>query len=546
MTKAKLEGEIKQLEKELKDPGLPDDIRDVLEGALDTAKDMLKNGRYDGGSNPPSKQEKAAVEKSVKKIAKKAGLSPAKKTSKKELSPLENCKEILAKYKREKETGKKRIAERKKAGKPAELTVKETLKKTAKIIENKVEKTEEDGKKFNTDAAVSGIRDILESVFSNTEKGERNTFLKELMQMMKEIGKKYGYKVDKYALGGTTGDGSGRFRYIIDLNERGSFRAHVEDKEGNDVFTILAGNELGEDETSIFDEGYMKNINDVGGLEDYLKQLNIMGQDDKLVGQYWEGDIDTPGAGEEKPVGKNMRIFSYRTSNFDVCPEAEEMFNDFMEHAGSDAIRSYIMAVARELDAFLGIVKKGRESESVDGQIIVNATGHVMKAMYMLFPAITKMIGFDGDPSKYYPRFVGPYMAELAGFDYRKANGGRIKSAINRDRTYESDQEHELNYKRKTSPKHPRYNKAKGGEVKFNDKVKAITKNLTGKKVPKKYQKEAGKVYNATEAKAAAQRIAGSMEQKKGKPTKKLFGGLINVESIDNLSAHSGDAWFYN
>lgn len=72
------------------------------------------------------------------------------------------------------------------------------------------------------------------------------------------------------------------FTYQIDLNERGSFRASVSSPDGKTVFTIRAGNELGEDETSIFEDGYMKHIHDMKGLKEYLVQMGIMSEEDKL------------------------------------------------------------------------------------------------------------------------------------------------------------------------------------------------------------------------------------------------------------------------
>ena len=67
---------------------------------------------------------------------------------------------------------------------------------------------------------------------------------------------------------------------MIDLDERGSFLAHVENKNGKAVFNIKAGNELKEDESSIFEDGWMKHKEDIDGLEKYLKQLRIIRQDD--------------------------------------------------------------------------------------------------------------------------------------------------------------------------------------------------------------------------------------------------------------------------
>lgn len=55
---------------------------------------------------------------------------------------------------------------------------------------------------------------------------------------------------------------------------------------------------------------------------------------------------------------------------------------------------------------------------------------------------------------------------------------------------------------------------AKGGMATFDDKVKAISSSLEGKKVKKKYQKSYGKRYDKKEAKEAATKIAGAMRAK--------------------------------
>ena len=74
-----------------------------------------------------------------------------------------------------------------------------------------------------------------------------------------------------------------KYRYWIDLDERGSFRAHVEEYDtGVVVFNILAGNELEEDESSVFEDGYMKHPRDVSGLKEHLVDLLIMQKSDTL------------------------------------------------------------------------------------------------------------------------------------------------------------------------------------------------------------------------------------------------------------------------
>jgi hypothetical protein len=53
---------------------------------------------------------------------------------------------------------------------------------------------------------------------------------------------------------------------------------------------------------------------------------------------------------------------------------------------------------------------------------------------------------------------------------------------------------------------------AKGGAT-FDDKVRAIKRNLVGKNVPKDYQGEYGKKYDKDEAEESAIRIAGAMRK---------------------------------
>ena len=66
------------------------------------------------------------------------------------------------------------------------------------------------------------------------------------------------------------------YTYHINLNERGSFFADVRNSSGKTVFEIKAGDELGEGESSIFEDGFMKNIHDMDGLKQYLIQMGIM------------------------------------------------------------------------------------------------------------------------------------------------------------------------------------------------------------------------------------------------------------------------------
>ena len=72
------------------------------------------------------------------------------------------------------------------------------------------------------------------------------------------------------------------YKYFINLDERGSFLADVRNSKGKTVFEIKAGDELAEDETSIFDDGFMSHKNDLEGLETYLKDLSVIGASDTI------------------------------------------------------------------------------------------------------------------------------------------------------------------------------------------------------------------------------------------------------------------------
>ena len=73
------------------------------------------------------------------------------------------------------------------------------------------------------------------------------------------------------------------FGLYVNLDERGSFQADVRNEDGNTVYEIKAGNELDEDESSIFDDGYMKDKNDTEGLTEYLRSLSVIPADGRIL-----------------------------------------------------------------------------------------------------------------------------------------------------------------------------------------------------------------------------------------------------------------------
>ena len=74
-----------------------------------------------------------------------------------------------------------------------------------------------------------------------------------------------------------------KFGYYVNLNERGSFYADVRNEQGTTVFEVRDGNELGEDESSLVEDGFMRHNEDLEGLQSYLQSLGIIPKDAQLL-----------------------------------------------------------------------------------------------------------------------------------------------------------------------------------------------------------------------------------------------------------------------
>lgn len=73
---------------------------------------------------------------------------------------------------------------------------------------------------------------------------------------------------------------SPEFHYMINMDERGEFRADVRDESGNTVYEI--GNDE-EGNVPEIEDGFMRHTTDTEGLERHLKQLGIMPKKSHLV-----------------------------------------------------------------------------------------------------------------------------------------------------------------------------------------------------------------------------------------------------------------------
>ena len=83
------------------------------------------------------------------------------------------------------------------------------------------------------------------------------------------------------------------FNYIIDLNERGYFHAHIENSESENIVFSFSNENEEEDENGntimvygslwLIEDGFINNIEDLRGIKKYLVNQKIMTNLDELV-----------------------------------------------------------------------------------------------------------------------------------------------------------------------------------------------------------------------------------------------------------------------
>jgi 5-hydroxyisourate hydrolase-like protein (transthyretin family) len=117
-----------------------------------------------------------------------------------------NCRELLAKLKTRREGAKKRVATRKKQGKPAELTTIEVLKKASDNLEKKVEtEVNKDGKlqKTTITRSTKEVVDIVATIISGIPtKAERTEYINEVIADLKKLIDKVEPITEKMGMGG--------------------------------------------------------------------------------------------------------------------------------------------------------------------------------------------------------------------------------------------------------------------------------------------------------------------------------------------------------
>jgi len=83
-----------------------------------------------------------------------------------------------------------------------------------------------------------------------------------------------------------------KYLYIIDLNERDYFNAHVEEEKTGKLVFDFSNETMDEEgntsfnEISMIEDGFMKHIKDTDSLQDYLVEMKVIPEDStiKFVG----------------------------------------------------------------------------------------------------------------------------------------------------------------------------------------------------------------------------------------------------------------------
>jgi hypothetical protein len=70
-----------------------------------------------------------------------------------------------------------------------------------------------------------------------------------------------------------------QYNYIVDLDERGEFSAHVETKQGKIIFNLHTDQDGFLD---LVEDGYMRNTKDTQGLKSYLVDMGMIPEESQL------------------------------------------------------------------------------------------------------------------------------------------------------------------------------------------------------------------------------------------------------------------------
>lgn len=323
--------------------------------------------------------------------------------------------------------------------------------------------------------------------------------------------------------------------------------------------------ELIEDAT-LMELGVMKNLNDVSGLDQYLKQAQVISDSDVLTLSFVEN--------------LNKRMHSYAIGGV-IDDKTQSLLNEFeyakQSHAhygGGKWVNRIPKVVTAEQLSFIptdGSVEMDRISKHLiygldkykydkdqkrfilaglkTGKLkIVETPSYKYKIIHSGSFADGGRLSAEEDTGGRFDRLTpeaaiarikkGQPLVNLKD-DYRVQYNGNGKFAISfpsgQWETMRVDEKELLEYLGSANAHETSPSFAKGGKVNGFDKMASnIGKKLVGKKVPKKYQKQYGKTYDNKDAKIAGKNIAGSIvnekREEKKEETKKPVKNKKTVE----------------
>lgn len=77
---------------------------------------------------------------------------------------------------------------------------------------------------------------------------------------------------------------NGQLQMVVDLDERGSFKAHVETEDGKEIFAFSNEDENGWPEPLwLVENGFMDHARDCDGLLEYLQSLGVVAAGSSLT-----------------------------------------------------------------------------------------------------------------------------------------------------------------------------------------------------------------------------------------------------------------------
>lgn len=173
--------------------------------------------------------------------------------------------------------------------------------------------------------------------------------------------------------------------------ERGEFRASLTDENGKEVWSVkypdyyedeLTG-ELMEGST-IFEDGFMRNVDDISGLEKYMKSMGVLKADDEVV-SVDEDRFDT--GGEIKNKLNNV----VKKSDNGLALEYEfAVYVPSTESASQIINRKEFQRRIDEVQAYLSGLFGGFSSSNVDGGYYSNEKGLIQEDVVRVVAFATK------------------------------------------------------------------------------------------------------------------------------------------------------------